>query len=157
MSQIYHRICPQCGTSLLANQHFCSNCGATAEVVPGVLQNSTRDGQAFPPVPASLSIPNIQPPQPPQFQVNQHVPSAPGTPSLPQQPHPYSQLGQAAQPAPFHAAPVQSPSSLPQQAQHPAYPAQPAPFHAAPVQGQHSLPQQAHLPSAHGLHQVQAP
>src|SRR5690348_10797551 len=113
MSQMYQRICPQCGTALLANQRFCSNCGTTVEVVPMALQNSDPGGRASSPVPSPFSIASAPTPQPPQFQVNQQVPSVPGTPSLP------------GQPASFQGAAVQSQFAPPQHLQHHAYPGQP--------------------------------
>jgi zinc-ribbon domain len=154
-----NRTCRQCGASLLANQRFCTNCGATADIAPGILADSASDGGNFLQVPPPLSFGGVQGPQPSQFP---GVPSVRGTPSIPQHVQPHSlagQPGQIAQSAPGAAnyAAGHGQPSFPQQGQphsfagQPAQPAQfaqsaqPAPAHSLPGQGQ---PPVFHAPSA---------
>src|SRR5947209_8631786 len=95
-----NRTCRQCGASLLANQRFCTNCGATLDIVPGILADSASNGENFSQVPPPLSFGGVQAPQPSQFP---GVPSVRGTPSIPQHVQPHSlagQPGQIAQSAP---------------------------------------------------------
>ena len=51
MAEMHTRACARCGASFSANQRFCTNCGATVDVVPSVSLDSAPGGRNFSPPP----------------------------------------------------------------------------------------------------------
>src|ERR1700730_2425337 len=144
MAQMPTRPCTRCGMSLAANQRFCTNCGATVDVIPGNPLGSTPGSGKILPGPPPMPVPNAQMAQSPQFWGSQQAPSVPGTPSL-------SQAAPSVSGTPSFSQPVHSPALPPGQS------TPLAPMHSPQqMQGQPALPQQAHAPSLHGM-QAQSP
>src|ERR1700730_13211549 len=144
MAQMPTRPCTRCGMSLAANQRFCTNCGATVDVIPGNPLGSTPGSGKILPGPPPMPVPNAQMAQSPQFWGSQQAPSVPGTPSL-------SQAAPSVSGMPSFSQPVHSPALPPGQS------TPLAPIHSPhQMQGQPALPQQAHAPSLHGM-QAQSP
>ncbi|MDQ6661251.1 MAG: zinc ribbon domain-containing protein [Chloroflexota bacterium] len=100
MAQLPSRICPQCGTSVPANQRFCSNCGSTMDIGVNNPTAAASSGSRYADVDSMPTEAAAPPPPPPAGQ-----PSYTNYP-----PQNYMQSQQGLQPTPDFAKPQKNSS-----------------------------------------------